>query len=460
MAGDCVSAVPVLLGARGPAAADGRPTRHDDAGYSARVATSSITGLAPGDTLGRYRIVEAISPGGTGAVYRAVAGDDQREVAIKRMHERGGSGRFEVEARLLLGLEHPRVVKVRDHFEDENGTYCIVMDLVRGTDLSRMLWDRGAPGLPVSEVVEWTRQACEALQYTHEQQVLHGDVKPQNLICGPDGIVLVDFGAATALDAGGGAVARMGTPGFMAPEVFSGGTVSVRSDVYTMAATAWYLLSGAPPVFGEPTPLAQTVPGVSEELEHALRHGLELAPERRIASAQALADAVGAPLREREGVSLGVSIEGDGVDRSLIEAVVQTAAGVFEAAAASIALVDRDRDELVYESAWGAGAREIVGMRLGRGVGIAGAVVANAEPQAVPDCRADDRFAAQVARGTGYVPHTMLVVPLVRAGVAIGVLSLLDRRGGRSYGPDDIPRAELFATLALRMLAAPAAAAG
>lgn len=416
------------------------------------MAIPSITGLAPGQQLGAYQIIEAISPGATGAVYRAAA-PDGREVALKRMFELDRNGRFEVEARLLLGLEHPRVVKVLDHFEDEAGSYCIIMELVRGTDLSRMLWDRGAPGLPVADVIEWTRQACEALQYIHEQQILHGDVKPQNLICGPDGVVLVDFGAATALDAGGLGTARMGTPGFMAPEVVSGGAVTVRSDVYTMAATTWYLLGGTPPVFGEPTLLADTVEGVTPELEQALRRGLELAPERRIASAQALADAVGAPLREREGVSFGVSIDGDGVDRSLSEAVVQTAAGVFEAAAASLALLDPASGELVYESAWGAGAREIVGFRLARGVGIAGAVVAAGEPRAVPDCRTDDRFAAQVARDTGYVPHTMLVVPLVRAGVPVGVLSLLDRRGGRSYGPDDIPGAELFAGLVLRTLA-------
>ena len=420
------------------------------------VATAGATGLAPGQALGDYRIEAALGGGANGAVYRATTIDGAEEVAIKRMLQPDGTARFEVEARLLLGLEHPRVVKVLDHFEDDSGMYCIVMALVRGTDLGRLLWDRGAPGLPVADVIEWTRQACEALQYTHDQYILHGDVKPQNLIFGADGVVLVDFGAATALDASGGAVARVGTPGFMAPEVLAGSTVSVRSDVYTMAATVWHLLCGVPPIFGDPTRLSETVDGVTPEVESALRHALQLAPEHRLASAHALAEAVGAPLREGEGVPLGASIEGDGVDRSLSEAVVQTAAGVFEAAAASIALVDRATGELVYESAWGAGAREVVGLRLARGVGIAGAVVASGEPQAVPDCRTDDRFAAQVARGTGYVPHTMLVAPLVRAGVPVGVLSILDRRGGRSYGPDDIPRAELFARLALRALGAAA----
>ena len=92
---------------------------------------------------------------------------------------------------------------------------------------------------------------------------------------------------------------------------------------------------------------------------------------------------------------------------------MHTAAGVFGAAAASICLVDETTGELVYQSAWGAGAREIVGVRLPPGAGhrrAGGAESASAE--AVPDCRTDPRFAARIAAGTGYVPYTMLVVPL------------------------------------------------
>jgi GAF domain-containing protein len=144
-------------------------------------------------------------------------------------------------------------------------------------------------------------------------------------------------------------------------------------------------------------------------------------------------------------------VEEASLPRNLLEAVVRTAAGVFDAAATSLALAEPD-GELVHQAAWGAGASSVLGMRLPRGRGVAGAVLARCEGSAVPDCRADARFEAQVAERTGYVPYTMLVVPLRRAGRAIGVLSLLDRRDGLPYTAEDIRRADLFAELAVGVL--------
>src|SRR3954465_4567474 len=416
------------------------------------MATPQSADLTPGSQLGRYRIERPISTGAMGAVYRAhnvVSGTD---VAIKRMLDTAHVQRFEIEARLLAQLQHPRGVRVLDHFHDAGGVYYIVMDLIPGTDLGRVLEERGDPGLPVDEVLEWARQACEAIQYVHDQQIVHRDVKPQNLIEGDDGIVLVDFGVATELDAGSTGTVGVGTPRFMAPEVFAGGAVSPRSDVFSVAATVWNLLAGEAPVYADDTKLADKVEGVTPELEATLRAALEIIPERRIASIAALAAALGAPLQESKGMSLAQSVEEADAPRSLIEAVVRTAAGIFEAAAASIALVDATSDELVYQAAWGAGAREIVGVRLPPGVGISGAVVAAGEGQAVPDCRTDPRFAAQIAAGTGYVPHTMVVVPLKRGAETTGVLSILDRRDGSAYTPSDVTRAELFAELAVAAL--------
>ena len=175
-------------------------------------------------------------------------------------------------------------------------------------------------------------------------------------------------------------------------------------------------------------------------------------PERRVASVAAFAKALGAPLRTEKGVSLAVSIDDPEASRGLMEAIVHTAAGVFGAAAASISLIDQTTGELVYQSAWGAGARDIVGVRLQPGAGIGGGVVQTGVPAAIPDCRADPRFAASIAAGTGYVPNTMLVVPLMRGERAIGALSVLDRRDGRSYAEDDLEPAALFASLAVKAL--------
>jgi hypothetical protein len=273
------------------------------------------------------------------------------------------------------------------------------------------------------------------------------------MILSDRGVVLVDFGIARTLDddESPGTVG-IGTPRFMAPEVFAGGNVSPRTDVFGIAATLWNLIAGRAPVYAEPTPLAEIVPEVTPELEHTLAAGLEMVPERRVASVAAFAKALGAPLGDVSGESLALSIENPDAPRSLIEAIVRTAAGVFGAAASSICLLDVTTRELVYQSAWGAGAREIVGVRLPPETGIAGGVVDSGTGEAVADCRTDPRFAERIAAGTGYVPYTMIVVPLLRGGRAIGALSVLDRRDGGHYRPEDVERAALFAELAVKAL--------
>ena len=407
--------------------------------------------LPSGARLGRYEIGGPISVGATGTVYRAHDLEAGTDVAVKWIFEPPHRERLEIEVRLLTRLSHPRVVGILDHFTASDDAVAIVMELIEGADLARVLWDRGAPALPVAAAVGWASEACEAIQYVNEQQVVHGDVKQRNLILGPNGIVLTDFGIASRLDSGNETTAHAGTPGFMAPEVFAGDPVSPASDVYGIAATLWTLIMGSPPVYGEDTPLALTVPGATAQLEETLRRGLALDVAERTPSAGELADALGVPLAQSRGTSLAVSLETPGLARSLIEAVVRTAAGVFEAAAASIALAEEGGDVL-YVAAWGAGADEIVGTRLATGTGIAGAVAVSGEPQAVASCRTDARFAAQLAETTGYVPHTMLVMPLQRDGRTIGVLSVLDRRDGNPYLPSDIPRGALFSDLAEAVL--------
>ena len=415
---------------------------------------SPIADLAPGAEIGSYVVEAEIGRGAMGSVHRARDLEAGGHVALKRLTDVEHAARFEVEARLLAQLDHPRVVKVVDHFRAPDSTVCLVMDLVDGADLGEVVKQRGSPGLPVDECVEYGRQACEALQYVHEQQIVHRDVKPANLILGPQGVVVVDFGVATPLGRSGYTVA-IGTPRFMAPEVFAGGALSPRSDVFSLAATLWTMIAGEPPGYADETSLADRIEGVDRGLEDTLRAGMELVPDRRIASAEAFAAALGAPLDDRAGRSLFRSAGAAGPEpRPLLEAVVRTAAAVFEAAAASIALIDGDTHELVYQAAWGAGAGEIAGVRLPLGAGVAGAVVASGQGEAVPDCRADDRFEAQIAAGTGYVPNTMLVVPLTRDRETIGALSVLDRRDGGSYGVADVGRAEVFAELAVAALEA------
>jgi predicted Ser/Thr protein kinase len=398
--------------------------------------------LDPGTEIrGKYVIEAPISIGGMGAVHRARRLSDGLEVAIKQPLEEDNAVRFRIEARLLERLRHPRVVRVIDHFTDDEGDY-LVMELVRGPSLDAVLERKGT--LPVAEAVEHIRQACEALAYVHEQQVVHRDVKPANLILADDGIVLVDFGIAREQTVAQ-ATRALGTPRYAAPEVLAGTAATPRSDVYGLAATLWALIAGAPPSFLRRARL----PAAGPTVEAALHAGLEPDPQLRLPSAQAFAQALGAGLAEH-GASLVLSVARPSVPPALLETAVRAAAGVFGAAATSIAFLDGD--ELVYESAWGAGADEIVGVRLRPGEGIAAHVVASGRAEAVADCRTDPRFARDIAEGTGYVPYTMLVIPLGPAERPFGVLQILDRLDGLPYEPADVERGRAFAELTLAAL--------
>src|SRR3954469_13137120 len=264
--------------------------------------------LADGTELDGYTIEAPLSAGAMGAVYRARRTEDGTPVAMKRLLDTRHVARFEIESRLLSTLKHPGVVNVVDYFTHSSGVY-LVMEMVQGSDLGVVLKERGNPGLPIDDAIEYTRQACEALQYVHDQQIVHRDVKPANLIdaADPAAVVLVDFGVARQMgdeeqvDQG---TVGIGTPRYMAPEVFAGGAGSARADVFSLAATLWTLLAGKPPVYGDPNSLAATVPGATDALEKCIRDGLELLPERRTSSCAAFAHALGLPLAERRGESL------------------------------------------------------------------------------------------------------------------------------------------------------------
>ena len=233
----------------------------------------------------RYEVLELLGIGGEGRVVKALDRRHDRLVTLKIRPVRDDQARAELlsEARILLAVPpHPALPLVREDFFDADD-YVVAMDWVDGTDLERLLRDRGRPGLAPSSVLAYMSQAAEALTHLHSQAppVIHGDVKPANLILTTGGrIKLVDFGISSAPNALRHSV---GTPGYRAPELASDGAPSRASDVYALAATAFALLTGSPPA-GVLPPWEGIDPTQAEQFESAIRVGIATDPARRPAT--------------------------------------------------------------------------------------------------------------------------------------------------------------------------------
>src|SRR3954447_5565022 len=231
---------------------------------------------------GRYEVLSTLGSGGEAQIVKALDHQHDRFVALKIRPVRDHTAREELlgEARVLLALPpHAALPIVREDFFDGD-TYVVAMDWVDGTSLATVLADRGHPGLAPSSVLAYLAQAAEALTHLHSQSppVIHGDVKPGNLILARGGrIKLVDFGLSSAPN---GSLPRAGTPGYRAPELAAGGSLSRASDVYALASTAFALLTGAAPT--GVLPVWQHISRAqAEQLEAAIRLGLATDPARR-----------------------------------------------------------------------------------------------------------------------------------------------------------------------------------
>jgi predicted ATPase/class 3 adenylate cyclase len=241
----------------------------------------------------RYETLDVLGRGGQGEVYKALDHQHGRVVALKVRPVPDGEQRHALlaEARILLSLRpHPNLPLVREDFFWED-RYALVMDWVEGTDLGAVLLDTGDPGLPVSSVLSWLSQSADAVDHLHSQGVIHGDVKPANLVLTPEGrIVLVDFGISRRPDETG--LHPLGSPGYAAPELLSG-QLDGAADVYGLAATAVALLTGSPPTGGRPD--WEGVPNAGA-IERAIRRGLAIDPTRRPRSATELVERLRAHL--------------------------------------------------------------------------------------------------------------------------------------------------------------------
>src|ERR1043166_7733464 len=204
---------------------------------------------------GRYRIIRQLGQGGMGAVYEAVDERLDTTVALKETFfaEERLRKQFEREARLLARMHHPALPRVSDHFNEGEGQF-LVMQYIAGQDLSEMLAAQNGP-FPESEVTRWADQLCDALDYLHTQdpQIIHRDIKPQNLKLTARGqIVLLDFGLAKGsagqLTAVTTSASIFGyTPNYAPLEQVQGMGTDARSDIYSLASTLFHLGTNVKP---------------------------------------------------------------------------------------------------------------------------------------------------------------------------------------------------------------------
>jgi serine/threonine protein kinase len=203
----------------------------------------------------RYRVSKQIGQGGMGAVYVAVDERFGSTVAIKEtlFFDEKYCKAFEREARLLNSLRHPALPVVTDHFVEGNGQF-IVMEYIAGEDLAEQLAKNGKP-FPLKEVLVWADQLLDALEFLHNQEipVIHRDIKPQNLkLTKRNQIILLDFGLAkgnpTDLNSNTAAKSIFGySPGYASLEQIQGTGTEPRSDLYSLSATLYHLMTGVPP---------------------------------------------------------------------------------------------------------------------------------------------------------------------------------------------------------------------
>lgn len=265
--------------------------------------------------LGRYRLLRQLGRGGMGEVWLAEDTQLLRQVAIKLLPtvlttDRGYLDDFAREARAAAALEHPHILPVHDFGEqqiagDEIVTYLVTPYMSGGSLRDRILSTQGP--LPADEATGYLRQAAQAIDYAHSQQVLHRDIKPANMLLEQAWLFLADFGLAkllTSTTQRSRTYAGSGTPEYMAPEQ-ARGKAEPASDRYSFAITAYQLFTGRVPFKGE-TPYSTLImqmteeppsprrfnPELPEAVERAILWGLAKSPSDRPESCMALVHAI------------------------------------------------------------------------------------------------------------------------------------------------------------------------
>ena len=265
---------------------------------------------------GRYLLKDKVGSGGMATVYRAQDQVLNRTVAVKIMLPQYAgdatfAARFKQEAQAAAGLQSPYIVGVYDWGRDGN-TYFIVMEYLRGTDLKSGIRSHGA--LDPKKVAQIGSQICAALSVAHKHEIVHRDIKPQNIMVQPDGnIKVMDFGIARAKNSHLTQDNNvLGTAHYVSPEQTRGQELGPTSDIYSLGVVMYECATGRVPFDGDdaisvalkqvnelPVPPSQINPGVDPALERIILRCMEKDAANRFQTAEELRAALNAYLQGR-----------------------------------------------------------------------------------------------------------------------------------------------------------------
>ncbi len=227
--------------------------------------------IETGSVIGGFQLEKELGRGGMGVVYKAHELSLNRMVALKILSERLSGDdefikRFKREAKVVAALSHPHIVNILSYGE-ENGLYYFAMEYVKGTDLGQILKERKS--IPLEEALPIALQIADALEEAATKGVVHRDLKPSNIMIDSVGrIKITDYGIAYFQDAEAKLTQTglyMGTPEYSSPEQASGAKLDIRSDIYSLGALLYKMVSGEPPVTGE-SPLAVVAKIITEPI--------------------------------------------------------------------------------------------------------------------------------------------------------------------------------------------------
>lgn len=251
---------------------------------------------------GKYKILSVIGQGGMSTVYLAINAKANKPWAIKEVRKDGFQNydivtqSLTMEIDLLKKLRHPHLPSIIDII-DRDDNFLIVMDYVEGMTLERIMMENGAQSQ--KDVIEWAIQLCDVLQYLHsrEPSIIYRDMKPSNIMLNYDGkVMLIDFGTAREYkERALGDTTCLGTKGYAAPEQFGGqGQTDPRTDIYSLGATMYHLLTGHNPSNApyEMYPITQWNPEFSSGLEKIIQKCTQKNPEDRFQTIEDLKDAL------------------------------------------------------------------------------------------------------------------------------------------------------------------------